>query len=62
MIQIIPPKAKGGCLDIFKGWEHDVTSFSSYTGEARGLTFGMHNPHMDGSKSTDQIFDTLPRS
>jgi len=35
---------------------------SSHTSEARGLKFGMHNPHMDGSKVTDQIFDILPRS
>jgi len=36
-----------------------VTSFSSHTSEARGLKFGMHNRHMDGSKVTDQIFDIL---
>jgi len=39
-----------------------VTSFSSYTSEARGLKIGMHNPHIDGSKVTNQIFDILPRS
>jgi len=37
-----------------------VTS-SSYTIEARGLKFGMHNPHMDGSKVTNSIFDILLR-
>jgi len=25
------------------------------------LIFGMHNPHMEGSKVTNQIFDILPR-
>jgi len=39
-----------------------VTSFSSHTSESRGLKFGMHNPHMDGSKVTDQIIDILLRS
>jgi len=34
-----------------------VTSFSSHTSEARGLKIGMHNPYMDGSKVTIQIFD-----
>jgi len=38
-----------------------VTSFSSQTSESRGLKFGMHNPHMDGSKVVDQIFGILLR-
>jgi len=39
-----------------------ITSFSFHTSEARGLKFGMHNPDIDGSKATIQIFDILPRS
>jgi len=39
-----------------------VTSFSSHTIEVRGLKFGMHNPYMNASKVTNQIFDTLRRS
>jgi len=38
-----------------------ITSFSFHTIEAKSLKFGIHNPHMDGSKDTDQIFDILPR-
>jgi len=37
-----------------------VTSFSSHNSEARGLKIGMHNPYIDGFKSTDQILDILP--
>jgi len=36
-----------------------VASISSHTGEARGLKFDMHNPYMNGSKVTNQIFDIL---
>jgi len=39
-----------------------VTSLSSNTRKVRGLIIGMHNPYMNGSKVTDQIFDVLPRS
>jgi len=39
-----------------------VSSFSSYTSEARGLKTGMHNLYKDGCKVTSQIFDSLPRS
>jgi len=39
-----------------------VTSFSSHTGKAKSLKFGMHIPHMDDSKVTIQIFDILPLS
>jgi len=39
-----------------------VSSFSSHTSEARGLKFGRHNPHTDGSKATDHIFDILRRA
>jgi len=39
-----------------------VTPLSSHTSEAKGLKFGVHNPHMDCSKVADQIFDILPRS
>jgi len=37
-------------------------SFTSHINEARGLKIGMHNSYIDGSKVTNQIFDTLPRS
>jgi len=39
-----------------------VTSFFSHASEARDLKIGMHNPYIDGSKITSQIFDILPRS
>jgi len=39
-----------------------VNSFSSHTSEAGVLKIGMHNPYMDCSKVTHQIFDSLPRS
>jgi len=62
-------KAKGGggvkkfCIGIGRDVTPAfVTSFSSHTSEARGLKFSMLNPHMDGSKVNDQIFDILPRS
>jgi len=54
-------EAKGGVKKFFIGIRRDVTrasvtSFSTHTREARGLKFAMHNPHMAGSKVTDQIF------
>jgi len=39
-----------------------ITSYSTHTSEARGLKFGMHNPHMDNSKVTDQVVHILPES
>jgi len=53
-------KARGSfeiCIGIVA-----VTSFSSYTSEARGLKIGMQIPHMKGSEVTGQIFDILSRS
>jgi len=45
-----------------KGIGCDVTSFSSHTSEAKRQKFGIHNPHMDGSKVIYYIFDILRRS
>jgi len=39
-----------------------VTSISSHSFKARGLTFGRNNLHIYGSKSVEQNFDILPRS
>jgi len=47
-----------GPLSVFRS----VTSSSSHTFKDKRMNFGMHNPHMDGSKVTHQIFDTLPSS
>jgi len=70
MNSLIPPKVKGGgrikILYKDQAGRHvlhaSVTFFFSHTSEARGLKFGIHNPKIDGSKVTDQIFDILPRS
>jgi len=43
-------------------WRQSVTSFSSNTSEARDLKIGTHNPYMNGSKVTNQIFDIFPGS
>jgi len=53
-------EAKGEVLKFCIGTGVDVprpsvTSFFSHISEARGLKFVMHNPHIDGSKVTDQI-------
>jgi len=61
----LPSKARGEVNDI--AWLPlslfpSVTSSSSHNIKARGLKFGMHNPHIDGSKVTYQIFDILLRS
>jgi len=59
----IPREAKGSVKEcLISSVCLFVTSFSSNTSEARGPKIGMHNPYMDGSKFTDQIFDILPRS
>jgi len=34
-----------------------VTSISSHSFKARELKFGMHNSHLNGSKSTKRKFD-----
>jgi len=41
-----------------------VTSsyYYSHTSEARSLKIGMHDPYLEGSKVTVQIFDILPRN
>jgi len=39
-----------------------LTQTHHYTSGARDLKIGMHIPHMDGSKVTNQIFDILPKS
>jgi len=39
-----------------------VTSISSHIFKARGLKFGMHNHHINGSKSAEQNFDILSRT
>jgi len=67
---ILPERSEGGVLKFCIGICSrmltcvllSVKSSSSHTIEARGLKFGMHNPNMDGSKATDQIFDILLRS
>jgi len=60
---------QGGVRNFIMDWAKNilsfllsVTSFSSHTSGARGLKFGMHNPYMNASKITYQIFDILPRS
>jgi len=42
-------------------WQ-SITSISSHSFEAGGLKFGMHDPHINGPKSTKQNFDILSRS
>jgi len=36
-----------------------VTSSFSHTSKARDLKIGMHNPYVNGSKVTNQIFDIV---
>jgi len=45
--------AKNGITSIFLS----ATFSSFYTSGARDLKIGMHIPHMDGFKVTNQIFD-----
>jgi len=71
-IFFIPPRqSEGGGLEIliaFAGKRRDLTCPSvrhlvfCHTSEARGLKIGMHIPHTDGFKFTNQIFDILSRS
>jgi len=48
-------------IHSYPSWIMSVTSFSSHTSEAWGLKIGMHNPYMNASKVTNQIFDILPK-
>jgi len=60
MILSFPKQVKqSGSLEICRDVPH---AFSSNTSEARGLKFGRYNPHIDGSKVTNQIVDILPKS
>jgi len=53
-----------------KGWDYgflsrvrlSVTCIFSYTFSPRVLKIGRNNPHGEGSKSVDQIFEILSRS
>jgi len=64
--KILPLDRSKACIEFVGKWRDvtclSVTSISFHSFKARGLIFGMCNPHINGSKSAEQNFDILYKS